>query len=148
MAGRTWTLVGRALAGVVLGLVVLVAAGIAIVWWQWQQAEQEVLDDQATQAEIVRGKLERLRDRGPLLEADVAEVVDRAENGTLYSMTERRDDTYIVASVGALGGPAISVQSGPDYACYGFTVPASSEPVTVERLSPEEGRWPEECRSD
>ncbi|WP_026874310.1 hypothetical protein [Jiangella gansuensis] len=133
--------------GALIGMAALAIAAVLLVWWQWQQAEQKVLEEQVTQAETIRGLLERSRAAGRLEEADVEAIVRRAEGGELYSMTERADDIYIVARVGAHGRPAFGVP-GLDYACFGFNVPVFSAPVTIERLSPEEGYgWPDECRS-
>lgn len=138
---RVWSV----LAGV-LAVVVLVPATFAVmVWRDWRQGEDDARDDQARHAEIVRGKLERLRDDGPLEEADVDALLFTVQGSRLISMTERPDDVRVVAYVPGFGAPALGVP-GPSYACFGFTIPSSSAPVTVERLSAGGGSGrPEEC---
>jgi type II secretory pathway pseudopilin PulG len=146
VAGSIARVAGRSLAGVVIGLVILVVAAILFLRWQEQQAEQEVRDDQAEQAEIIREDLERLRDDGPFEEPEVDDLVYSVQGSLLVSMTERADDVRVIVRVAGFGPPA-SIMS-PSYACHGFTVPLSSAPVTVERLSPEKGHGlPEECIS-
>ncbi|TDC51487.1 hypothetical protein E1212_11945 [Jiangella ureilytica] len=140
------------MAALAVVLVLLVTTLVIVIWYQWRQGEQEVLDEQAAEAEIMRGRLERNRDAGEFdeavgarLEDIVEDLVTRTQDGELVSVTERPDDLQVVAVVGVPPAIAISAQSGVDKACFEFTVPPSPAPVIVERLSPDEGRWPDEC---
>lgn len=139
---RVWSV----LAGV-LAVVVLVPATFAVmVWRDWRQGEQEVVEEQESLAGLIRGRLEQRRHEGRLSDADIEATVRRIRGATFTSVTERPDDLYVVAEVSV--PPAFSVMvGGEEDACYGFTVPDSDAPVTVERLSPDEGPWPDECRS-
>jgi hypothetical protein len=147
MASRWGRIVGRVLGGALIILVVLVGAVSFLVRREMRGGEQEAREGQVAEAETVGRNLERLRDRGPVEAADVKLFLRRVEGGRLYSLTDRPGEVYVVARVGAFGGLSFGVQSGPKYACFGFHVPLSREAVTLERLSPNEGRWPEECRS-
>lgn len=152
MASRTWRRIGRTVAALAIVLVLLVTTFVVVVWYQWRQDERDVVEEQAAQAEIMRARLERYRDAGEFddavgarLEDAVEDLVRRTRDGELVSVTERLDDLRVVAVVGVPPAIAISAQSGVDKACFGFSVPPAPAPVTVERLSPEEGRWPDEC---